>query len=44
MTFGRMVRGQIVESWTHWDVGADTGGQWRTVAAHTRPPCGRVRR
>lgn len=39
MTFGRVVRGQIMESWTTWDGGGDVDSHGRTLAAEAMPAC-----
>ena len=37
MTFARVVRGQILESWTTWDGGSGVDSQWRTLSAEAMP-------
>src|SRR5215208_1504933 len=38
MTFGHVVRGRTVQSWTHWEAGGDVGGPWRTVGEPAAGP------
>ena len=42
MTFGRVVRGRILESWTTWDGGSGVGSQWSTLSAEAMPAFARL--
>jgi hypothetical protein len=42
MTFGRVARGRIMESWTIWEAGSGVGSQWRTFSAEAKPAFGRL--
>ena len=42
MTFGRVVRGRILESWTTWEGDSGVGSHGRTLAVEAMPACGRL--
>jgi hypothetical protein len=42
MTFGRVVGGRILESWTTWEGSSGVGSSWSTLTADVMPACDRL--